>query len=309
MIDTLRELTGRLAGVPRLELRAAALSVGVGFVLMIVKFIAYFITGSAAIFSDALESIVNVMASLVAAYSLAVAHAPADAEHPYGHGKIEFMSASFEGGMIMLAAFVIVVRTIDQMLRQDLAMPSLGLGMGLMAAAMAVNGAVGLYLIHIGRKRSAMVLEADGWHLISDAVTSVAALGALMLVKAFGWTWADPIGALLIAGYIAWMGLRILRRAAAGLMDEQDIEDERLLRGILDAHVGQAGKPPRIDSYHKLRHRHSGRYHWVDFHAQVPGHMSVHESHAIASSLEYEIEQALGEGKATAHVEPTPEDR
>lgn len=295
-----------LANVPKVEARAAVLSVAVGVVLMGVKFVAYFLTGSAAIFSDALESIVNVMASLVAAYALFLAHQPPDPEHPYGHGKVEFLSAGFEGGMILLASLVIAVKTIDVLLFHSLDVQELGVGLVLVGAAMAVNGGLGLYLVATGRRRSSITLEADGWHLLSDAVTSAAALAALGLVRVFGpaWRYADPAAALLIAVYIAWTGVRLLRRSAAGLMDEQDVEDERALVAILDAHCGPEGKEPRICSYHKLRHRHSGRYHWVDFHMMVPAGMTVAEGHRVASLIELEIEQLLGEGDATAHVEP-----
>jgi cation diffusion facilitator family transporter len=183
----------------------------------------------------------------------------------------------------------------------------LGLGIILIAAAMVINGAVGLALIRIGRRQGSMTLEADGHHLLSDAITSATALGALGLVKLLNWPLADPIAALLIAAYIGWMGISLLRRSSAGLMDRQDANDERLLRQILDSHIGASGKEPKICSYHKLRHRHSGRYHWVDFHIMVPGKLDIDRGHAIASAIEYEIERALGEGNATAHIEPCAE--
>ncbi|HEV8379042.1 MAG TPA: cation diffusion facilitator family transporter [Tepidisphaeraceae bacterium] len=292
-----------LERVPRSEAGAALLSLGVGIALLTIKFIAYFLTGSAAIFSDALESIVNVAASSVALYALVVAHSPADEEHPYGHGKIEFLSAHFEGGMILLAAIAIAIKAIETLF-QPQPVQQLGVGIVLIAAAMAINGGVGLTLIRVGRRQGSITLEADGHHLLSDAVTSATALGALAVVKLLKWPMADPIAALLIAAYIGWMGISLLRRSSAGLMDRQDADDERLLRRILDSHIGPGGKEPRICSYHKLRHRHSGRYHWVDFHIMVPGNLDIDRGHAIASAIEYEIEQALGEGNATAHIEP-----
>ena len=293
-----------LARVPRVEARAVLLSVSVGLLLMGIKFTAYFLTGSAAVFSDAIESIVNVMASLVAGYALYLAHQPPDPNHPYGHGKAEFLAAGFEGGMVLLAAVVMAVKTLDTLLFHSLDAHELGVGLALVAAAMAVNGALGAWLVRTGRRQGSMTLEADGWHLLSDAVTSAAAIVALALVKWTGWRYADPVIALLIAAYVAWMGLRVLRQAWAGLMDEQDLEDEKVLVGILESHMGPAGKEPRICSFHKLRHRHSGRYHWVDFHIMLPAGMSVRQAHEIASAIEWEIEQRLGEGNATAHVEP-----
>lgn len=287
-----------------LELRAAGASLAVGVVLMALKFAAYLITGSAAIFSDALESIVNVLASAFALYAVRLAHRPADEEHPYGHGKVEFMSAGFEGGLILIAAAVITVKTIDVLLFSRLKVEELTVGIALVTIAMLANGATGIYLIRLGRTNHSLALEADGKHLLSDAITSVAALVALAIVKFTGWTYADPLVALLVAAYIARMGIGLLRRSAAGILDEQDPADQRELERILTSHVGPGGREPRICSYHKLRHRHAGRYHWVDFHAVVPSRLNVEQGHTIASAIEYEIEQTLGAANATGHIEP-----
>jgi cation diffusion facilitator family transporter len=278
------------------ERRAAVLSLTVGVVLLAIKFTAYFLTGSTAIFSDALESIVNVLASGFALYSIILAHAPADQKHPYGHGKIEFLAAGFEGGMILLAAVVITAQAIAELYRG--AKPEqIGYGLVLIVIAMIVNGAAGFYLIASGKRHGSITLEAD-------AVTSAAVLVALAIVKIWNLPIADPIAALCIAVYISMMSIGLLRRSAAGLMDQQDLADDAKIRQILDSHLSPAGKEPRICSYHKLRHRHSGRYHWVDFHIMVPGTLNIDQGHRIASNIEYEIEQSLGEGNATAHVEP-----
>jgi cation diffusion facilitator family transporter len=295
-----------LRRIPSTERVAISISLGIGLLLMGIKFTAYFITNSAAIFSDALESIVNVLASAMAFWALSVAHRPADQEHPYGHGKVEFMSAAFEGGMILLAAIVMTFNAIDTLLFTRPPITQLGIGMSLMALAMAVNGGVGYYLVRLGRRLGSLALEADGHHLLSDAITSIVALAALATVRLTGAVWMDPVAAILIAIYIAWMGARLIRRSSAGLMDKQDLEDERMLRRIIESHIGPTGRQPRICSYHKLRHRHSGRYHWVDFHLMVPPNLSVGDGHGIASAIEYELEVALGEANATAHVEPCP---
>lgn len=291
----------------RIELRAASLSVGVGLVLSLLKFAAYFITKSDIVFSDALESIVNVAASGVALYSVRLSHAPADADHPYGHGKIEFISAGFEGGLIVAAAMIIAFKAVTTLIFRHLGIEQIGLGLVVVAAAMVVNGAVGLWMVRLGRRNSSLALEADGRHLMSDAVTSVAALAALWLVRMTGWTLLDPLAALGIAVYIGWTGLGLLRRSAAGLMDEQDADDARTLEAILQSHVGPVGREPRICSFHKLRHRHTGRYHWVDFHISFPPAMSIRAGHDAASAIEGEIERTLGEGDATAHIEPCVE--
>ncbi len=291
-------------GAARRERFAAILAVVVGVGLMAVKFIAYGLTGSAAIFSDAVESIVNVLASLLALYAVWLAHEPPDESHPYGHGKVEFISAAFEGGAICIAAVVIVVRTVEALVRGGIAVEHLGIGLVLIGASIAVNGGVGAYLIWLGRRTGSMTLEADGRHLASDSITSASAIAALLIVRFTGWQLADPIAALLMAAYIGWTGLFVFRRAMGGLMDEQDAADRRLVHSILEAHRGPGGKEPRICSYHKVRHRHSGRYHWIDLHLLVPAGMPVREAHDTASAIEHEIEQALGPGDATAHIEP-----
>jgi cation diffusion facilitator family transporter len=286
------------------EQRAAMLSLVTAVALLGIKFSAYFLTRSAAIFSDALESIVNVVAAAFALYSLHVAHRPADRDHPYGHGKIEFLSAGFEGGMILLAAVVIVVQSLDLLINGTGHLRQGWLGVGLIALAMGVNGVVGVFLIQVGRRQSSLTLVADGKHLLMDAISSLAVIVGLLIVVLTDWQAADPIVAMLVAVYIAWMGGKLLRQAAAGLMDRQDEADTKMLEGILDSHIGPQGRLPHICSYHKLRHRHSGRYHWVDFHILVPADLNIEQGHHIASAIEYEIEQALRIGNATAHVEP-----
>ena len=207
--------------------------------------------------------------------------------------------------MILLAAVVVSVKATDELIRGlPLAHARLDWGIALMALTLPVNGGVGWYLVRTGRRKGSVTLVADGHHLMTDAITSVVALAALTVVRVTGWRYADPIAAFAVSVYIGRTGVRLLRQSVGGLMDRQDARDAALLRRILDSHVGPAGKEPRICGYHKLRHRHSGWYHWVDFHITVPAEWDVDRGHRVASAIEYEIEQALGEGNATAHVEP-----
>jgi cation diffusion facilitator family transporter len=298
----------RLKHVPKVEARAAILSLVLACVLVAAKFVAFFLTGSAAIFSDACETVVNVAAAGFAIYSLSVAHLPADRDHPYGHGKIEFFAGGFEGGMIFLASLFSIGKAILALLYGGLKVENLGPGILVLSAALAFNALAGLYLIRVGRGTGSITLQADGRHLLSDAMTSVVALTALTLVRITHKQWIDPAAAILVAVYIAAIGLSLMRHSAGGLMDRQDKADQLLLQEILDSHVGTLGRDPHICSYHKLRHRHSGRYHWVDFHLVVPPDWDVRRGHEVASAIEYEIEQALGEGNATAHVEPCKTD-
>jgi cation diffusion facilitator family transporter len=286
------------------EYRTALIALLIGIALLAMKFIAYFLTGSAAIFSDALESIANVAAGAFALYSVYLAARPADEEHPYGHGKIEFLSAGFEGGMVLAAAVVMSLKAIDALFFHPVHIERLELGAIFMGIAMLVNGILGWELIHRGRLTNSLTLVADGKHLLTDAATSVVALLALGVVHWTGKPAADPIMALFIAIFVARVGVSLLVDSVHGLMDYQDVGDEAVLNKILDAHLWPNGKEPHICSYHKVRHRHSGRYHWVDFHIMLPADWNIRQGHDVASAIEYEIEQALGEGKATAHIEP-----
>jgi cation diffusion facilitator family transporter len=280
------------------------LSLALALVLVGAKFYAFLITGSAAIFSDALETVVNVVAAGFAIYSLSVAHTPADPDHPYGHGKIEFFAGGFEGGMIFLASLLMIGKAVQTLLYGGINPENLGIGILVLSGALVVNAIAGLYLVRVGRRSGSVTLEADGRHLLADAITSVFALIALMLVRLTHRVWIDPAMAIVVAAYIATIGVALMRHSAGGLMDRQDRADQKLLEQILDSHVGTSGREPHICSYHKLRHRHSGRYHWVDFHIMVPPDWDIRRGHEVASAIEYEIEQALGEGNATAHIEP-----
>lgn len=292
---------------PRTSLRSeiwpAAMSLGLGITLVAAKFIAYYLTKSAAIYSDAVENIVNVLTSGFALYAIRLAHQPADADHPYGHGKVEFLSAEFEGGMVLLAAVLIVARAAESFARQQ--SPSdVGLGMVITCAATLLCGGMGMFLRQRGKNTGSVTLAAEGTHLMCDAVTGAMVLAGLIAVRRFGIAIADPIAALLVAIWIIWQALALLRRAAAGLMDEQDASDAKALSTIINRHTGVSGQEPRICSYHKLRHRHSGRHLWVDFHIQVPARWNVERGHQVATSIEMEIEREMGQCSASAHVEP-----
>ena len=306
MSDRNVRFAGMTAATPQssatalLERRAAVGSLVLGVLLMGAKFVAFELTGSAAVFSDAMESIVNVLAAGLALYAIWLAHRPADESHPYGHGKVEFISAAVEGGMILLAAGAIVFDAAGHLVwPQEIG--RLDTGIYIIAATSVANLFGGWVLISIGRRTGSMTLDADGKHLLSDAGTSLAVVVSMWLVKLTGHAWIDPLVALGAAVVLMRVGIKMVRRATVGLMDEQDQTDHALLVAILDRHVGEG----RICSYHKLRHRHVGRHHWVDFHVQVERGMSVADAHALASTIELELEQSLGTpSDAMAHVEP-----
>ena len=284
------------------ERNAILVSLAAGAALMLLKFAAFFLTGSSAIFSDALESIVNVLASGFALWAVRLSYAPADGTHPYGHGKVEFLSAALEGAMIALASVVICFEAARSLWAGD-RVGDVDAGAALILIAMLANGGVGWFLVARGRRVGSIALEADGRHLLADAVTSAAVLIALVAVRVTGVHALDPLCAIGVAIYLARVGLRLVRQSAAGLMDEQDPADDVKIRALLDPHVSGT-REPTVCSYHALRHRHTGRYHWVDFHLVVPADWGVARAHAAASLIENRIEQELGYADATAHVEP-----
>jgi cation diffusion facilitator family transporter len=301
---------GQRAYLRESEVRWAILSLVVAVALLIVKLIAYYITDSQAVFSDAVENMANVVTAGFGVYAIILAHRPADAEHPYGHGKIEFFSAGLEGSAVILGAAFIAGKVAVSILQRRLPeIQHLDVGLVLMTAALIVNAILGISLWYRGRRNKALILEAGGIHLMVDAFDSVAVLIAIAIVRATGWQWIDPVAALAVAAYIALLGLRLLKRSAGGLMDEQDPAQRKLLEKILDSHVGPTAANPSICSYHKLRYRQSGRNTWIDFHVVVPKQWNIEQGHQIASAIEHEIELAIGDANATAHVEPCHDEK
>ncbi len=287
----------------KVEHRAARIGLVTSGVILLTKLAAWRVTGSTAVFSDAMESVVNVAASALVMWSVWMANRPADQTHPYGHGKAEFLSSAMEGGMISVAMLVVMVRATLELIDGGASIVKIDIGLLLLAFTIMANGGVGLWLTHIGRKTKSSALHADGIHFISDAWTSGAAVVSLLLVRWTGLEFIDPIIGLIMACWVGFIGYRLIRRALGDLLDEQDLADLAKVETILNDHVRQNGPLPRILSFHKVRTRHSGRDHWVDFHLQLSPNMDLKSAHDVASEIENKIEAALG-GTATAHIEP-----
>lgn len=287
----------------KLEHRAARIALITSVVLLLTKLTAWRLTGSTAVFGDAMESVVNVAASALVIWSVWMANRPADQTHPYGHGKAEFLSSAIEGGMISVAMLVVMVRSALELLEGSAAVEKIDFGLLLLAFTIMANGGVGMWLIQVGRKTKSSALNADGIHLISDAWTSGAAVVSLLLVRWTDKQFLDPIIALIMAVWVGFVGYRLIRRALGDLLDEQDLADLAKVETILKDHARADGPLPRIVSFHKVRTRHSGRDHWVDFHLQLRPDMDLKSAHNVASEIENNIEAALG-GTATAHIEP-----
>ena len=285
--------------VHRQRVRAAQLSVAVGGALFLLKTAAWLLTGSAAILSDAAESVVHLFATGFALFSVHLSAQPPDRSHPYGHGKIEYFSAGFEGAMIVLAALFIVYDATGKLLRG--AEPTtLDLGAGLIGLAAAVNLLLGLYLIRVGRRTQSLTLVADGQHVMTDSITSIAVVVGLALILITGWSPLDPLVALAIAANILFVGGRLMYKSATGLMDAADPE---LLTAIVDTLEAQR-EPGWID-IHRLRAHQIGRARSIDLHLTVPRFWDVERTHAASDALTQAVASAhSGSTDLIAHLDP-----
>ena len=283
----------------RLRFRAGVLSLVVGVALLGAKFFAYGITGSTAILSDALESVVNVVAAIFALGGLIFAGRPADRSHPYGHGKIEFFSAAFEGGLIAFAAVLIVYQAVQGFIRAP-EIRQVDVGLGITLGVGLANAALGLYLVGTGRKAHSLTLVADGQHVLSDFWTSLGVVIGLGLVKLTGQMWFDPLVAALVGLNLAWTGVRLVRRAAGGLLDEEDTELLGRFLKVIDASAREG-----IVRIHHLRAIRVGRFNHVDAHLVVPEFWSVERAHELAETFEWIVIEKLGlEGEIVFHTDP-----
>jgi len=294
-------MRSRLAHDPEeaVRLRAGLISLGVGTALLAMKYFAYLLTGSAAVLSDALESIVNVVAALFALGSLVFAGKPADRDHPYGHGKIEFLSAAFEGGLIAFAAVAILWYATEALIRG----PRVGAiesGVLLTLAAGLANAALGWYLVSTGRRAQSLILVADGQHVLSDFWTSLGVVLGLVLVRVTGVAWLDPAVALVLGANLAFTGFRLVRRAAGGLLDEEDTE---LLTRLVAAFDGT--RTPGIIRIHRLRAIRVGRFTHVDAHLVVPEYWTVEQAHEATDAFERRVIEACTiQGEIVFHSDP-----
>ncbi|WP_019585813.1 cation diffusion facilitator family transporter [Deinococcus apachensis] len=273
-------------------------SVVVATVVLGLKFLAYLLTGSVALYSDALESIINVAAALAALIALRVAARPADANHPYGHTKAEYFSAVAEGVLIVLAAVSIAREAWPVLLNpRPVEAPWAGLLVNL--GASALNGVWAAVLLRAGRAARSPALLADGRHIVTDVVTSVGVLVGVLLARLTGFSWLDPALALLVAGNIVWSGWGLVRESVGGLMDAGvDPATEARIRHAMSEHAEGALE------MHDLRTRHAGQVTFIEFHLVVPGDMTVTQAHAICDRLEDALRSEMPGAHVTIHVEP-----
>jgi len=292
-------LGGSMSGDSGVRIRAGAVSLVVSILLLAAKYQAYRLTGSTAILSDALESIVNVVAAVFALGGIIFAGRPADRNHPYGHGKIEFFSAAFEGGLIAFAAVLILYEVVLGLVVR-LQLRELDTGLLIVSGAGLANLALGLFLIQTGRKHQSLTLVADGQHVLADFWTTVGIVVGLLLVRVTGLWWLDPLVAAVVAVNLMWTGFRLVRHAAGGLLDEEDTLLLNRLLGVLGGYVGQG-----IIRVHHLRAIRAGRFHHVDAHLVVPEFWSVDRAHEVAEDLAERVIRKLGvDGELIFHTDP-----
>jgi len=276
----------------------AFLSVGAALITIALKSAAYLLTGSVGLFSDALESLVNLVAALVAVWALSLATRPADAEHAYGHSKAEYIASAVEGLLILVAAFSIGWAAIERLFELR-ALEQVWLGLAISIVAAGVNGGVALILLRAGNRLRSITLRADAHHLLTDVWTSVGVVIAVVLVALTGWLILDPLIALAVAANIVWTAIRLLRDTANSVLDHAlPAADQARITAILAPYAAQGV------AFHAVRTRIAGQRRFISLHILVPGAWTVQRGHELAEQIEQQIRAALPKSTVFTHLEP-----
>lgn len=282
------------------ELRIILLSLLISFILTGIKFTAYFLTHSVAILSDALESIINVVAGAFASYSIYLAGKPKDKNHPYGHGKIEFFSIGFEGAMIFIAGCLILFKAAQYFTGKS-GLHGVGQGLWLIAATMLVNLLLGLYLVRAGRKLPSITITGNGQHIMTDVYSSLGLIAALAVIHFTGWNWLDPAISVLMGVLILRNGYKLLRRSVSGLMDETDIKVVDQVIAILDAQR----RPAWID-VHNMRVQQYGNNYHIDCHVTLPYYLKLSQAHEELKAVERLVNREFTAGDVEFFIHTDP---
>ena len=278
--------------------RYAWLSIAAAIATILLKGLAWRLTGSVGLLSDAIESFVNLAGAIMALWMLTLAALPADDDHAHGHGKAEYFSSAFEGFLILLAAVSIGYTAIERLMNPQ-PLEAVGVGLLVSVVASVINFATARILMEVGRKHNSITLEADAHHLLTDVWTSVGVIGGVGLVWLSGWLWLDPAIALLVAVNIVWTGWRLMQRSAAGLMDiSLPVEKLEKIEALL------AGYRQQGLDFHALRTRQAGSRVFVTLHVLVPGSWTVQQGHDWSERIEADIRDALPHAHVTTHLEP-----
>ncbi len=278
--------------------RYAFLSIIAAVTTIAMKSVAYWLTGSVGLLSDALESIVNLVAAAFTMAMLVVAARPPDEDHRYGHEKVEYFSSALEGVLILVAAVSIAAAAVTRLMNPQ-PLERIGIGLVVTLAASVVNLVVARVLLRAGRRANSIALEADGQHLMTDVWTSVAVVIGVALVEPSGWVLLDPVVALAAAAHIASTAVRLIRRSALGLMDTSlDVAQQQVIEEALQPFRNQGVQ------FHAVRTRQSGGRNFVSFHVLVPGHWTVAAGHAMLEQIEAAVRERIVNVSVFTHLEP-----
>ncbi len=278
--------------------RFAWLSIAAAVLTITLKLIAYLLTGSVGLLSDAIESVINLIAGAMALWMLTIAARPPDESHLYGHSKAEYFASTVEGGLIFMAAVSIAVTAVERIITPR-PLEQVGLGLGVSVLASLINFGVSRVLLTAGKKHNSITLEADAHHLMTDVWTSVGVLVGVAMVALTGWLILDPIVALAVAANIIWTAVSLIRRSVAGLMDASlPVADQEKIEVVLESY-----RKKKI-GFHALLTRQAAARKFVSVHVLVPGQMTVHDAHHLAEDIERDIRQAVGEASVITHIEP-----
>lgn len=279
--------------------RFAWLSIAAAVVTIGLKASAWLVTGSVGLLSDALESVVNLIAAIAVLIALIVAAREPDEEHAYGHTKAEYLSSGLEGALIIVAALGIIISAVPRLIEPE-PLEQVGVGLAISVVASAINGAVAWRLFRAARQFRSVTLDADARHLVTDVWTSAGVVAGVALVGVTGWNRLDPILALAVAAHILWVGGRLIDASIHGLLDtalpQADLD---IIEGVLDRYREDYG----IET-HAFRSRQAGRRRFVSMHVLVPGEWSVSEGHQLVEHLELDIHRELPDTTVFTHLEP-----
>ena len=277
--------------------RFAWLSIAAALATIALKTVAWRITGSVGLLSDAIESVVNLVGGIMALAMLTIAARPADEDHAYGHSKAEYFSSGVEGSLILVAAVSIAIAAVLRLITPK-PLEAIGMGVAVSVAASLVNLVVALLILRAGKKHNSITLESNAHHLMTDVWTSVGVVAGVGLVALTKWNWLDPVVALLVAANIVWTGVRIVRRSIAGLMDiSLSPEDIATVRKVLKTYE-QTGI-----QFHALRTRQAGARKFVSTHVLVPGDWTVQRGHELLDKIEADVCRALPDTVVFTHLE------
>ncbi len=277
----------------------AMLSIAAAIATIALKFGAYLLTNSVSLFSDAAESVVNLVAAIVAVWALSLAAQPPDEEHTFGHSKAEYFSSGLEGALILIAALSIGVAALDRLIHPQ-PIQKVDTGLVLSLVATAINGGVALILLRAGKRLRSITLRADAHHLLTDVWTSVGVVVGLLLVQLTGKLFLDPIIAIIVAANIVWAGFRLLKETGYGLLDTAlPLAEQKIITDLLAPYYDRQGI-----LFHAMRSRVAGSRRFVSFHILVPGDWTVQRGHDLSEEIEVAISRALPSTHIITHLEP-----